>query len=82
MKIVAKEGVSVRITVEPGKYVFVTGVPVEIDERNENVMSQVRWLLDSGLVMVVHEQPQQPQPVIQEGLKGEGTVRRRGRRKE
>lgn len=56
MKIRAKEGVSARLNLDVNKYIFVTAnEAVEVDESNEDLMKQVKWLFDNGLVEEVVE---------------------------
>lgn len=56
MNIRAKEGVSVRLNLGVNKYIFVTANEVvEVDESNEDLIKQVKWLIDNGLVEEVVE---------------------------
>ena len=56
MKIRAKEGVSVRLNLGVNKYIFVTANEVvEVDESNEDLIKQVKWLIGNGLVEEVVE---------------------------
>lgn len=56
MKIRAKEGVSARLNLDVNKYIFVTANEVvEVDEYNEDLIKQVKWLIDNGLVEEVVE---------------------------
>lgn len=56
MKIRAKEGVSVRLNLGVNKYIFViANKVVEVDESNEDLIKQVKWLIDNGLVEEVVE---------------------------
>jgi len=67
----AKEGVMVRLIVN-GMPVFVSNVPVEVDENNLEVMEQVETMVKLGWLEVVQE-------VREEGVKGE-EVKVKGRR--
>jgi hypothetical protein len=76
MKVKAvKEGVMVRLIVN-GIPMFVSNVPVEVDENNTEVMEQVDTMVKLGWLEVVQEVVQE---VRREEAKGE-EVKARGKR--
>jgi len=72
MKIKAtKDGVMVRLVIN-GMPMFITNVPVEVDENNPEVMEQVETMVKLGWLEVVQEQ-------VREDVK-EGEVKAKSRR--
>jgi hypothetical protein len=66
----AKDGVMVRLIVN-GMPMFITNVPVEVDENNPEVMEQVETMMKLGWLEVVRE--------VKEAVE-EGEVKVRGKR--
>jgi len=66
----AKDGVMVRLIVN-GMPMFVTNVPVEVDENNPEVMEQVETMVKLGWLEVVRE--------VNEAVEG-GEVKVKGKR--
>jgi urease accessory protein UreH len=79
----ARDDAMVRLVVG-GNPVFVTNVPVEIDESDEEAMNQVNSMISLGWLVRVEEevkedvQEEKVQEEVVEEAQGKQTARRRG----